>query len=215
MGKYDLHIHTTFSDGTMTVEDVLKKAKHIGLSGISITDHDTLSGSLKALSMQKDYGILVVPGIEVSTRYGHILVYGLTELKYSSINELIDIVHENDGLLAIAHPYGKFTFLKYPIVDMAEILEKADAIECYNGKTIHSSNVKAKHLATKLKKPCIGGSDAHIIEEVGSVLTLISENVESIDDFISAVKKGNTKVLGYKSLFSIISSMIIKGLRCF
>ena len=215
MGKYDLHIHTIFSDGTMTVKDVLKKAKYIGLSGISITDHDTLSSSLKALSMQKDYGILVIPGVEVSTRYGHILVYGLTELKYSSINELADIVHENDGLLAIAHPYGKFTFLKYPIVDMAEILEKADAIECYNGKTIHSSNVKAEHLANKLKKPCIGGSDAHIIEEVGSVLTLISENVESIDDFISAVKKGNTKVLGYKNLFSIIGSMIIKGLRCF
>ena len=132
MGSYDLHIHTVFSDGTMSVEDVLKKAKHIGLSGISITDHDTLDGSLKALSIQRDYGVLAIPGVEVSTRYGHILVYGLTKLKYSSVNELIDVVHENAGLLAVAHPYGKLVFFKYPIVDMVNLLKKMDAIECYN-----------------------------------------------------------------------------------
>ncbi len=215
MGSYDLHIHTVFSDGTMSVEDVLKKAKHIGLSGISITDHDTLDGSLKALSIQRDYGVLAIPGVEVSTRYGHILVYGLTKLKYSSVNELIDVVHENAGLLAVAHPYGKFAFFKYPIVDMADLLKKMDAIECYNGKTFHSSNVKAKQLAIKLGKPCIGGSDAHIIEEVGSVVTLINEDIKTVDDFISAVRKGNTRVSGYRSLLSILSSMVIRRIRRF
>ena len=42
--RYDLHTHTTYSDGTFTVEELLKRAKYIGLKGIAITDHDTMEG---------------------------------------------------------------------------------------------------------------------------------------------------------------------------
>ncbi len=213
MSVFDLHIHTTFSDGVMDVETVLKIAEKLKFTGVSITDHDTLKGSLKALAIQKNYNVLVIPGIEVSTKYGHILVYGLTELKYSSIDELYDVVHENGGLIAIAHPYGRLLFFKYPIVDMDDLLEKADAIECTNGRVYSKCNVKAYVLSEKFNKPCIGGSDAHIPEEIGSTLTLVYENIESIDDFISAVKKGKTKTLGSKSLLSIMRSIIAKRIK--
>lgn len=213
MSVFDLHIHTTFSDGVMDVETVLKIAEKLKFTGVSITDHDTLKGSLKALTIQKDYNVLVIPGIEVSTKYGHILVYGLTELKYSSIDELYDIVHENGGLIAVAHPYGKLLFFKYPIVNMDDLLKKSDAIECANGRVYSRCNVKARILAEKFNKPCIGGSDAHIPEEIGSILTLVHENIESIDDFILAAKRGKTKTLRSKSLFSIIHSIIAKRIK--
>lgn len=75
----DLHIHTTESDGFLTVEEVLSIAFKRGLSHISITDHDTTLGLEKALSMVDKYPIKIIPGIEFNTIYNneevHLLGY--------------------------------------------------------------------------------------------------------------------------------------------
>ncbi|MCL6592257.1 MAG: PHP domain-containing protein [Firmicutes bacterium] len=79
--SYDLHLHSTCSDGSLTPQELVRKAKGRGLSGISLTDHDTIAGlaeaALEAARIQIDF----VPGIELSTDYGaleiHILGYYL------------------------------------------------------------------------------------------------------------------------------------------
>ena len=66
---YDLHVHTTASDGTATPPEVLEKAVQIGLLGLSITDHDTIAGlpiAQKYLD-QNNLPIEFIPGIEMST----------------------------------------------------------------------------------------------------------------------------------------------------
>ncbi len=64
--KGDFHIHTQFSDGTLTVEEVLQEAsKHVNV--ISITDHDTLSGVKLASSLADTYQLKVIYGVELST----------------------------------------------------------------------------------------------------------------------------------------------------
>ena len=63
--KADLHIHTTYSDGVFSVKEVVKFAEKEGLTHISITDHDTLSGTLEALTMKTS--LTIIPGIELST----------------------------------------------------------------------------------------------------------------------------------------------------
>ena len=77
--KTDLHIHTTESDGFLTVEEVLSIASKRGLDLISITDHDTTMGIEKAISISDNYGIKIIPGIEFSTIYNgeeiHLLGY--------------------------------------------------------------------------------------------------------------------------------------------
>ena len=78
--KCDLHVHTNASrDGESSVEDVLAAAVKAGLDAIAITDHDTTEGSLCALAAQNP-GVLIIPGIEVSTRQGHLLVLGTTKV---------------------------------------------------------------------------------------------------------------------------------------
>ena len=83
MREIDLHIHTTVSDGTCTPREAVRRASELGLRAMAITDHDTIGGHAEAISAGIDYGVEIVPGIEVSTRYGvavHILGYCLEGL---------------------------------------------------------------------------------------------------------------------------------------
>lgn len=69
--KYiDLHCHTTFSDGTLTPEEVISLGEHTGLSALAITDHDTVDAIPFALEAAKIHSLEVIPGIELATGYG-------------------------------------------------------------------------------------------------------------------------------------------------
>ncbi|GGH25708.1 PHP domain-containing protein [Paenibacillus segetis] len=80
-GRCDLHTHTSASDGMNSPAENVLLAKQKGLSGIAITDHDTVAGITEALEMGREAGMIVVPGIEISTNAGgkdiHVLGYGL------------------------------------------------------------------------------------------------------------------------------------------
>ena len=77
--KADLHCHSIHSDGTATVQELFQLAKETGLSGLSITDHDTMDAYKEAVPISKNTGIKLIPGIEFSTMMGdesiHILCY--------------------------------------------------------------------------------------------------------------------------------------------
>lgn len=83
MIKADLHIHTNISDGSLTTEEVIKKAKEKGLTHIAITNHDTVKGLKEAIELGKKYDIVVIPGIEISAydykrnRKVHLLGYNI------------------------------------------------------------------------------------------------------------------------------------------
>ena len=64
----DLHVHTVCSDSSASVEYVLDYAERIGLAYISVTDHDTLAGSGRALKLARPGGVKVIPGAEISAR---------------------------------------------------------------------------------------------------------------------------------------------------
>ncbi len=77
--RFDLHTHTTASDGSYHPKELIVKAQSIGLGGIAITDHDTTSGLEEGIKAGTDLSIMVIPGIEFSTDWGidevHILGY--------------------------------------------------------------------------------------------------------------------------------------------
>ncbi|EES72821.1 PHP domain protein [Paenibacillus sp. oral taxon 786 str. D14] len=79
--RYDLHSHTQASDGMNKPAENVRLAKEKGLTGLAITDHDTVAGIEEALLAGKELGVDVVPGIEISTRAGgkdiHVLGYFL------------------------------------------------------------------------------------------------------------------------------------------
>lgn len=79
MGKADLHIHTNASDGDCTPTEILEKAIEKGLDTISITDHDTIKGYKKARKLELSNKLELLPGVEMSVRWGekevHLLSY--------------------------------------------------------------------------------------------------------------------------------------------
>ena len=64
--KVDLHCHSTFSDGTFTPSQIVELARERGISHISLTDHDTVSGIEEAIKRGRELGVNVIPGIEVT-----------------------------------------------------------------------------------------------------------------------------------------------------
>jgi len=63
----DLHIHTLFSDGLLSPEQIILKAKNANLAALAITDHDIVSGIDPAIAAGKAQGVRVIAGIEFTT----------------------------------------------------------------------------------------------------------------------------------------------------
>lgn len=81
MARLDLHLHTTFSDGSFPPAEVLARAHKAGVTALAITDHDIVDGLPEAFEAGSRLGIEVIPGIEISSQYHgseiHILGYFL------------------------------------------------------------------------------------------------------------------------------------------
>ncbi|MFP4164342.1 MAG: PHP domain-containing protein [Chitinispirillaceae bacterium] len=91
--KYvDLHIHTTFSDGSFSVEEVMECVAAKGLKAVSITDHDCTDAYPSAMELGADMGIEVIPGVELSSEIQgtdiHILGYYIDINNSAFINKL-------------------------------------------------------------------------------------------------------------------------------
>lgn len=79
MARIDLHTHTTASDGSLSPEDLVRLAKHQGVSALAVTDHDSVAGLKRADDEGVRQGVEIIPGIEISCLYRdvelHILGY--------------------------------------------------------------------------------------------------------------------------------------------
>jgi predicted metal-dependent phosphoesterase TrpH len=106
MDRLDLHLHTTFSDGSLPPAEVLALARKVNVSALAITDHDTVDGIPGAIEAGRRLGIEVIPGIEISSRLGsselHVLGYFLDwkdTILLNHLNRLRDARHERNPLI--------------------------------------------------------------------------------------------------------------------
>ncbi len=100
MSNIDLHVHTTASDGTVSGRGVVELARGIGLAAIAVTDHDTVSGYAEAAEVGRELGVEVVPGIEISTKYGgpiHILGYYIDTESKELLSVMDWVVQDRDA----------------------------------------------------------------------------------------------------------------------
>ncbi|WP_440058928.1 PHP domain-containing protein [Thermogladius sp. 4427co] len=188
----DLHIHSVYSDGRAPPSEIIAYAIARGLNAISITDHNTFQGSIRALELVRGggYDIIIVPGVEVRTDRGDVLVYCDKPFDFPlSLPELIDRAHENNCLVAPAHP---FDLLRLGVGEAVYTIRGWDAIEVWNASATKSANRKAIEAARALGLPGIANSDAHVPEQVGSAYTVIEAGDASIESVLDAIRKGKT-----------------------
>ena len=97
-GYADLHVHTKASDSTFSVEEILELAKSCGLKAVGITDHDTVEAIDLALAAAPNYGVEIIPGVELSAEENnydiHILGYFM-DWKNKEFKQKLDELRAN------------------------------------------------------------------------------------------------------------------------
>ena len=97
MNRVDLHTHSDKSDGSLTPTQLVDHAAELGISAIALTDHDTTEGVDEAISRGFKKGVMVVPGVELSSEYQgqdvHIVGLCIDHHDYDfskNLNEFVD-----------------------------------------------------------------------------------------------------------------------------
>ena len=188
MMKYDLHVHSKYSynDGILEPKDIINIAMKKGLSGIAITDHDTIEGGLRAkkyLNKINESDIELIIGCELSTTNGHVIGLFLTEeIQLKDVHTpitadyAIDEIHSQGGIVVIPHPFDRF---RKPFKNLINYICKIDAIEGFNSRCIfHSYNKLAIDFAQKYNIRIVAGSDAHHGNEIGLAGIYVERNIK-------------------------------------
>lgn len=220
----DLHFHTCYSDSTTRVRDALKLAARRGV-GLAITDHNEVGGVVEAA--RQESSVPLIPGIEVSANDGpHILLYFYTVsdlVDFHSRNiennrrggpftaihlntdAILDASEDYPCIVSEAHPCG-YSFLNRGIQRCIEfgninkdIFSRLNAIEVICGGMARSHNLKAAELAVRHDLGKTGGTDGHLLHELGGVVTCAE--AETVEEFLEAMRKGETVVIGRERPF--------------
>jgi len=227
MGFADLHIHTIYSyDGTASVPAVLTRAKQVGLNVIAITDHDEIRGALKAFDLAPEFGIEVVPGIEITTADGDLLGLFVTEKIEPGLPliETIIKVGEAGGICIAPHPMARGMGMKSLSASaIGQALEDPDArriligIETYNATALdRESNAHAHDLAAAYPGIArVGNSDAHTLQTIGLGATeflgctaaeLLDALWIGVTDVQRGIRLSPARILGTWAVNYIVSS---------
>jgi hypothetical protein len=207
--KFDLHTHTKYSsDGVIEPDKVVKTAIKRGLSGIAITDHDTIKGSLRAKKYEtEDFEVII--GSEISTERGEIIGLFLSdEIKSHVFQEVVEEIKEQDGITVLPHPFDDIR--RNGINPGKKDIKLVDCVETFNSRCLRQKyNNKASQFARMNGLSVVAGSDAHFASEIGNAGVIING-----DDLREALIKGNLEIFGEKSsLVNLVVTKMVKTWR--
>jgi len=152
----------------------------------AVTDHDSVRANKATMALAAAYpDILIIPGVEITTTAGDMLLLGMEELPPKPWNpqDVADYAKSVGAVSIVAHPYRL-----YGMGDVARTL-KVDAIEVLNGGSSNAANQQAKQMAKEVGLPGTAGSDAHQISELFAVCNQIQAEL-NVDSVLRAIRKG-------------------------
>jgi len=202
----ELHAHSSLSyDGRDPVELLLAQAQAVGLDALAVTDHDEIDASLEAAELAPEYGLVGIPGMEVTSEAGHVLAFGITELVPEGLpyDDTLDNIRDQGGIAVVPHPFQSSRHGVAANITR-EQLARADAIEVYNSRLFTGrANRKAERFAASRGLPMTAGSDAHIGEMVGQAVTEVGTEDRSVAGVLDAIVDGRTSVVGRRTPWRI------------
>ncbi len=197
--KLDLHLHSCHSGEAFgSLEEIVLRAKSVGLDGFALTDHNTISGNVEAARITKKHGLVFIPACEIKTTAGDIIALGIKKEipKGLSAEETITRIHKQGALAVAAHPFAVFLHPKCGVGKRVYDLA-LDALEVFNARTYKGNN-RAMRASQDLKLAKTAGSDAHTLEEIGNAYTIVDCKKDS-NAILKEIKSGRTKIYGKKA----------------
>lgn len=199
--KIDLHVHTYPKSQCSKIdpEDLIGEAKRIGLDGICLTEHQVLWNPLELKALAGKSGVKVFGGNEITTAQGDVLVFGLdTDIQgIITIEELHRHVTDADAFAIAAHPFRGFKVFGFGQLDMSidqackkKLLKYVHAVEVKNGRVTESENDVARRVSEKLGLLATAGSDAHMLDALGTWVVDVKYDIETEKDLIEALRRG-------------------------
>ncbi len=206
----DLHMHSLESDGSRSLDEVVALAERRGLDFVMVSEHNTTSHLSWYADVQARHpGVLLIPGIEVTTYAGHANAIGATAFvehrtgtRGATIEQAIEATHEQGGLFSINHPQVNVGNLcigcgwQHPIdpraIDGVEVRNAVfDGLEFWDDLAAAGSHAAA-----------IGGSDDHdaglgtspIARPIGTPTTLVEASELSVQGILAGIRAGRTVV---------------------
>ena len=189
----ELHTHTLHSDGRQTLRELAEGAVKLGFGAIALTDHNTMSGLDGKEEIEREFGLTIIPGMEWTTFYGHMVTIGLSEFAdwrqagRSDIDRGIAEVHRLGGIAGLAHPFRIGSpactgcFWEYAVGDWNAV----DYIEVWSGTfpSIQTDNRRAFKLWTaKLNEgyriAAVSGRDWHAQEDTDEPISVTYLEIE-------------------------------------
>jgi predicted metal-dependent phosphoesterase TrpH len=221
--KADLHVHTIFSsfqhlaylgacDSYNDPLRVYERCRESGCDYVAITDHDTIDGALDLLSRRPDLEPTVIIGEEVTTRFAdtgqwaHVNVLGVDEAIHedlrrarADIRELVSYLRSRNLVHFLNHPLQSYRMQKPPMQFVDDVVELFTHLEVGNGALPPDQNRAAEAILEHgrrmgLARFGVGGSDAHVMRQIGSFITLAPGDDKRA--WLASVAEGRSAVAG-------------------
>lgn len=197
----DLHNHSIKSDdGRARVENYCRwiRNRELPIDGFVLTEHRQFDAESDYRRLEDEYGLLILKASEVETDYGHVLVFGVNEdllraFDFSRVDlELAAVVRASERCGAVAvpcHP-GRPNVGLCAHYRARGPVDGVHLIETLNGGSRAGEDEEAVALAEKHGYLGIGGSDAHIVSHIGRCATRFEQEIDSMEDLVSALREG-------------------------
>lgn len=191
--KLDLHIHSEYShDGRMAPEEIAETAAALGLDAVAICDHDHTFQGPASIN-----GVLVVPGIEVSTDCGHLLGLFVERdvAPERDFQRAAEAIHAAGGLTVLAHPFERSRDKER----LLPLLPYLDGCEVWNGRAtrkIPEANAMARAFAEEHDLLMTAGGDAHLPEEIGNGVLTVEAEERSLGALRRAIEANRGEISG-------------------
>ena len=183
--KVDFHVHTNRSiDAVHSPRLMVKRAKSSGLDALAITDHTRLFPKSEAQNLSREFGVLVIPGMEggnIAIRK-HWIAAGIDRpITDCRIDAVLSSIRQEGGLSISPHPHTRLGYAEYAMLGF-------DAVESLNG----SEPAANRRVNNTRHIPEVAGSDAHAVPMLGYTWTEVDADA-TVESVLESVRRGRCR----------------------